>query len=400
MFTLVVILGIGVPFFVFYGSLKKLTDLEQATRSYQSPRQILNGEPHDENLVSGLPNAAQEESFSASVRSFSKALATGQFENALTLLNDTYHYADQTQIDQLMDTLFLHAQKLIDTENYDDATRLLNLFLESFDHVNALQILAVAYVRTEQWEQAINSLLQANQLQADSVQYNTNLEKLSAYASQLSKQLLNRGDEQASLQLYQRLYSQYPQHSEFALGLAKHFLLLGSAEQALPLLETLQYDPEYSAIATQLAGSVADEQEQQNIRTREQEQIAIPLIRRGTSFLVDAQINGNSTRLLLDTGASITALATGKIVQLKLKPTGRSITLSTANGIRRARTYFANRITLGEVKLVNSVVAEIELPNQTQIDGLLGTDVLRQISGDFGYIIDDQQSAILIRERK
>lgn len=124
----------------------------------------------------------------------------------------------------------------------------------------------------------------------------------------------------------------------------------------------------------------------------------MPLITAGSSFLIDVTIEQQSSRLLLDTGASITALSTELIKQLNLSPTGQSIQLSTANGVTNARLYRVKNLRLGQLILKNMIVAEIHMGRRSRFQGLLGTDALNQFNPRYSYIIDNQKSALIFRQ--
>ena len=104
-------------------------------------------------------------------------------------------------------------------------------------------------------------------------------------------------------------------------------------------------------------------------------------------------------RLLLDTGASITALSAEAIQDLGLRPNGTIITLNTANGRTQSRLFRTDRLRLGRLQLNDMVVAEIDLSGSRGIAGLLGTDVLNQLNEQFSYPIDDENNALIFRRR-
>ncbi len=103
--------------------------------------------------------------------------------------------------------------------------------------------------------------------------------------------------------------------------------------------------------------------------------------------------------MLLDTGASITALSLDAIQRLGLEPTGRYIQLSTANGLRTAQLYSANNIRIGRLKKRHLIVAEVDMPSSSGVQGLLGTDLLNSIDQRYSYLIDNQKNALIFRRR-
>jgi len=115
--------------------------------------------------------------------------------------------------------------------------------------------------------------------------------------------------------------------------------------------------------------------------------------------VVDAQIERRQTRLLLDTGASITALSRDLVSQLNLQPLNRQIRLNTANGSTTANLYRVRRLRLGNLELRDLVIADIDLGGASRFQGLLGTDALNQLRQDYDYVIDNRQKALIFRRR-
>ena len=225
-------------------------------------------------------------------------------------------------------------------------------------------------------------------------------------ASHARSDLENRKDEVGINQLYQYLNESLPDNTRFQLELANSYLRLNNTEQARYLLEVLQFDLELGEVAkntlTRLNEDLQNNSEKISDKptlTSNRNEIAIPLQRAGNSFFVNTEINRRKTNLLLDTGASITALSSSLIQKLGLKPNGKEIQLSTANGIRTARLYHVDRITLGRLSIKNMVIAEIEFSSNSPFQGLLGTDLLNQLDTNYSYIIDNQKNALIFRAK-
>jgi len=179
-------------------------------------------------------------------------------------------------------------------------------------------------------------------------------------------------------------------------------------ELAKPKLEALSYDSELGNVAQQALERIEQElapQKDETINTQAPQErpainndIVVQLLRSGSSFLVDTNIEQSPARLLLDTGASITSLSSDLIRRLNLQDTGRSIRLSTANGVTSSRLYKVNRLKLGNVELRNMIIAEIALSNRSGFQGLLGTDALNQLAPEYNYLIDNQKGALIFRK--
>ena len=346
--------------------------------------------------------------FDITSKQISSLLEAEQWQQAIATINDVYSQANSQQLNYFRSTVFRTANKLSGNSK-QSASVLLLAYAETFDDVDAWRQLGSVSAELGDWDTAVTALLASSAQEYEPQAYEASLRALLRAASYARASLEQRSDQLSILALYQRLYDVHPSYARFQLELAQAHLRLNDYQSARSYLDPLVYDTELGAIAQQLLAnidsSLAKQEKIQNpiepvsqtdSRTSD---IKIPLIRAGNSLLVDVSINSSSIRLLLDTGATITALSSDTIHRLGLKPTGRSISLSTANGLTQSQLYSADRLNLGRLRLENLMVAEVDLGRRSQVDGLLGTDVLKQLSKQFSYLIDDQQNALIFRKK-
>jgi len=136
---------------------------------------------------------------------------------------------------------------------------------------------------------------------------------------------------------------------------------------------TVGYDTDSVALATEVAG--------------------IPLTRSGQHFLVDASPgNDGSLRLLIDTGASMTMVASGTLQRqgVRYRDTGQSRIFNTANGPVRAPIYILETLSIGDWTVEQLEIGVLELSGQAGIDGLLGMNFLKH----FRFFIDQNESML------
>lgn len=120
----------------------------------------------------------------------------------------------------------------------------------------------------------------------------------------------------------------------------------------------------------------------ENARSRLQspQHITVPLHSNGNSYMVDVKINGTSRRLILDTGASITAVSGTLAQELGINiSNARHVQLSTANGIINAPIVKANSIELNGAKISDLDLVVIK---QMHGNGLLGLNFLNHFNID------------------
>jgi aspartyl protease family protein len=103
-------------------------------------------------------------------------------------------------------------------------------------------------------------------------------------------------------------------------------------------------------------------------------------------FWVRANINGRETDLMVDSGASTTAInaKTANEAKLALDPVDQSVELETANGIVRARTATVKSMTIGDVQINDHDVVVAEAFGDTNVVGMNFLDKFDSwnVSGD------------------
>jgi clan AA aspartic protease (TIGR02281 family) len=122
----------------------------------------------------------------------------------------------------------------------------------------------------------------------------------------------------------------------------------------------------------------------------------IPLKQFGDQYVVDAKLSGNQVALLIDTGASVTAISRQYFNNLsnryKINFLGR-FSIGTAGGSLMARMYQFQELTINHVTVQNLPVVVLPMQGIENADGLLGMNFLRE----FDFKIDQQQSVMFIK---
>lgn len=322
-------------------------------------------------------------------------LKTGNYDNAITEFDIQYASMSTEQIENTEQRIFQTALDELNQQNSHRAIALLARFNESYQHPQAWYILGIAYNGDNQLDLAVDAFLQSLLLEHQPDRIDKAMQALNTSAKQWQNELAQQEDWQTINDLYLSLYNQFPNSSRFQLALAKSYLSLNDQNQAINLLTQLQYDEQLGSIAKQLLTEIEQNNtpEPERKPNKNNNALVVPLIRSGNSFLIKVNINRRPFTLLLDTGASITALSPDVIRRLNLKPNGQRIRLNTANGVRQSSLYIAKEIKLDKAIVKHLPIAEIDLGNNSRIHGLLGTDVLNQ----FNYVIDNQQEALVLK---
>jgi len=349
----------------------------------------------------------QDDVYSNLLANIIQHLKQDKVELAIDRVNDHYSSLSTEQLYTFKQRFIRQGLVYSDNGQHTQAQRLYTQLSSLFNDADVLDLLSNASVQLSDWPTALDALLESSLLESNPETLIKKQSALASIASQLKKQFQENNDASNLKALYQKLYEAHPSYAYFQFELALASLSLGDDAIAKTHLSAIQYDLNVGTAATTLLEELRqkqllEKQHQEQERLAQQEKanpspdILVSLSRAGNSFLVDSQINGRQARLLLDTGASITALSNDIINQLNLAATGNVIRLSTANGVKESRLFLVKKIQIGNQVIVrNLVVAEINLGNSSQFQGLLGTDLLNKVNGN--YLIDNQNNKLIFR---
>lgn len=123
----------------------------------------------------------------------------------------------------------------------------------------------------------------------------------------------------------------------------------------------------------------------------------IPLTKVANHFIVSANISGNPSLLLIDTGASITTLSKAyfdSIIRNGQFSYQKRQEFLTANGKTNGDIYTADELSIGMFTIKNVDIAVIDFPTSEHSVGLLGMNILR----DFRFEIDQKNATLLLEQ--
>ncbi len=122
----------------------------------------------------------------------------------------------------------------------------------------------------------------------------------------------------------------------------------------------------------------------------------IPLKQVGDQYVVEATLSSNPVALLIDTGASVTAVSKQYFDTLnsryKTEYLGR-FSIGTAGGSIMASMYKFQELSINHVSVKNLPVVILPMQGIKNADGLLGMNFLRE----FDFKIDQRQSVMFIK---
>jgi len=314
---------------------------------------------------------------------FEEMLLTGQYQHAMQLFNSQ---DSQTDREQYRTTLIQHLNTLLRVKDYLHADQIVSAYLdEEYRDVDVLLLRARLYWLQGQHRQAIETLYDAKSYEYRAPQIALITERIRTYVADHDRQLKNTDEQQARLALYEYLVQVEPDHSPYFIALARTQLSQNRLDEARQSLFLVQSDPLVSDEARQLLSQIED-----TVTISQADPIAIPLIRQGEHFLIDARINDSvAVRLLIDTGASMTVLRDDILPAAGIfKPVKPSLQLfSTANGLVEGAVYRLDNLSVGDQNVANIEVAALGLTSLHSADGLLGMNFLKH----FKFFIDQNK---------
>ena len=185
---------------------------------------------------------------------------------------------------------------------------------------------------------------------------------------------------------------------EFLLREAILYRVLGETQRSQKLLLTLQQrdnksNTVWTATLNQELSRISPQLEKPDRPGH-----AVAVTKRGDHFLVEVTLNRMSTvKLLIDTGASLTTLSHSSFADLPQANFNYlgSRMFNTAGGLTRGDIYRASSIELGEMQLNDIDIAVIDYPSASNVDGLLGMNVLR----NYRFEIDQDDKLLHLQPR-
>lgn len=344
------------------------------------------------------PEAETVEQATSDGQTLEKLLNAHRFQEATALYYEAIS-RDATQAPLLRPTVDDYLKRCLANCDSEVFLALVESWLGTFyDDIPVLLLLAGHQENQGQPEAAANTLLLARTY-ALAVNDQQAVNKSLGQLSQRTDQRLSR--EQRWIELlgyYEYLAAIDFSRPEFELRRALLYRHLGEQARGSALLASLQAadngsNPQWTATLEQHLAEATTE-----IAPGTEPSSAIALERRGDGYLVDVTLNDRtSMKLLIDTGASITALSQESFRRLqrhRVSLLGTRL-FNTANGYTRGDIYRAAALTLGQERIEDINIAVLDLRTMDDIDGLLGMNVLRQ----FHFEIDQSAGAMRISRR-
>lgn len=284
--------------------------------------------------------------------------------------------------------------QLIANGAYGEAVRLLNQLLEENPkNTEALWLLARVYEQQGQHKESVGIWFRYINTEVDAQKIENALDYLAKYLIRLTDNpsIFGESYEWLMAQLND-LIKLTPNNGELHLQLAKMHLKREDKEQAQYHALMAANQPETRARAEDVLATLEGSLDDENTVA----EITVPLIRFGSQFLVPVKVEGESVKLLLDTGASLSGLTANFINRhYSLVKSPKPIQLNTASGSVESYLFVVDTFTIENITFNKHMLARLPMDNMDHFDGLLGVDIL----GRFDFVIDQNKAVLRLRKR-
>jgi len=292
--------------------------------------------------------------------------------------------------------------KVLEDYLQDDRDRALTRVVEAFvgrecDEIDVLLVLARHQRQSGYFMEALQSFQLAHNYALAQPDKQPLLEEaLGRFVERTDRHLASDKDWQSLLHFYERLERLELAQPEHRLRRAQLHLQKGDRDRGRRLLRRLAQEPELAARASAL---LERSQGSPPVRTESTPRDSIALERAGGHFSLPVRFNGGrDMRLIIDTGASLTALSSESFSRLtpddRLTHLGSQL-FNTAGGPVRGEVYRVERVRLGRHQLSNVRLAVLDFELPDRLDGLLGRNFLRH----FRCELDQERQRLLLQPK-
>jgi len=330
-------------------------------------REVVYKECKEENRQNALPQIAYK---TKTENIKFKDILKRDYKRALIIYSDANSSAKELYLEKIYE-FFTNSKESITT------VKRLEEFLEIEPNIDEFYIiLAKLYVSLKNFDRAIDILLELKGY----VDIDDYLEDvIDNYLKTLKGQ--NRFTKIDTL--LKRVLEENINNPKYKIELAKSYIYQKRYQEAQETLEEIDKESKYYKSAKELLKEIDKTQ-------KEEYEYKIPLIKMGRLYVVKAKINGVDTKLLVDTGASISLINSDFLTYYE---NSENLLLNTVGGAIEAKMAYIN-LEIGELRLNDFRVSTTLLSDNLKrgVNGILGMDFFKH----FNFQIDQKNSILLL----
>jgi len=328
-------------------------------------------------------------------------LGAKNYSAAIAYYNQLLGSSSKQESDHQRLIILKHADNIYRDKSVADALRLLNLYLESnYKDVDALRLKASILASKKDYKQQIEALYEAKAYAYLERDIENIVQDIRVRVDKFKQHLLAQQNDAELLKLFQDLVYLEPDYSPYFIELAKVQLKNNLEYEAMQSLELVLHDPLVGAQAQQLLSGISNNSDgaDESVALFDDSR-TIPLLRRGSHFVVEATLNNHARlSLVIDTGASLTIIKPERLHKVVDGSLGQhpEHLFNTANGVVKAPVLKVDSLAIGEFEVANLQVGGLALINTSGIDGLLGMNFLKH----FRFFIDQENNVLRLSLNK
>ncbi len=383
-----------------------------STSRYSDPVQNINNdfpvEPSDTTSPSYIAQASAENTVETLVgkkpktaaQKFSALLSSANYDEAILLYQEYENVNKPKVLVELKDLFLSHLEYLITNNEASDFSQASDSFLSAYyNDVDVLLLLANFNQINGFYIEAVN----VYQLTKSYAYDDNDLQKISRSFNQFvqnSDAFFAQNEDWLSLSnLYAHIDSSGLLTAQYEYRHAVVYRNLGDKEAAIDQLEPIKNDSVVGSKARQLLQELLEQDSVPINNNPWRNASRVALAQSGNQYLVGLGIGRrDNVTLLIDTGASLTTLSRDSFTALSSGVDVREIgsrLFQTANGVTKGTVYAFSEIKIGPYILKNTPVAVLDFSLSSNVDGLLGMNVL----GQFRFQIDQDNVQLLLSRK-
>ncbi len=385
LWTIAVASALAIVGYLLYAQTRITTDA--AVPVHQPESAYTTRAPSDPRAQINI-DQAPDESPRDLVEDFIALLQSGDYREAVALY-EVAEDGDIIRLNHLKNAYSSHLQQLSKAEDYESVVALAREFLNDYyNDFTSLVYLAAACSQLGDFRCTIDAYYAAILYGTDAKQSKVATSTLRLFLSKTDALWSKAQHWQELTRVYEHALQWQPDNAEYHLRLAEIYLQLGDFVSAQNMLAAVTPSPELQQRIAAVEQAIAQQSTGND---------GIPLRKRGSHYLVDVVINGMPVSLMIDTGASVSALSRDAVEQVidavGLQFQGQT-RLATAGGTIESQVYLADTVAIDKHELYGVEWVVIDMPG-SGVDGVLGMNILSQ----FEFQLDQQRQLLTLEDR-
>lgn len=347
------------------------------------------------------PDPAQILTVASSSDLFNRYLGDGRYQEAINLYQE--QKLQNTEIaDHLRKTLLTHLERLTSERRNSDFSTLIESYLSVYyDDVDVLLLLADFNRDNGSFLEVVDVYLLAKTYAYTDIDRQKVSSRFNGFVEELDKSYTGQENWWPLINFYSHVVTSGLMTSSHQYRQALAHLRAGDEAFAIDQLNKLLDDGVVGEAAALVLNSLSSQTVAPVIGNTSVTEYAesIALQRVGNQYAVNLGNNRQkSVALLIDTGASMTALSSKSFNSLGIGvdavESDRRV-FRTAGGVVMGTVFTVPELRLGPYLLKNTQIAVIDFEADREIDGLLGMNIL----GQFRFHIDQENALLQLSEK-